>query len=900
MNFKQERGKLVNANMKTAIVILLIIITAGCGWSANNRPLIYGMNPTPMDWWGYDANTWDPILFTKMAEGGCTSARMGVNWDQIEPVKGQRDWSSVDRWVKYCLDRNIEPVLLINSTPEWALPADYDPNIVSYVARYPAGEDHVDDFNKWIYDLVRRYRGQARYYEFWNEANGYGWYTALQSPPSYSRADLYVPWMRRAYVALKQADPTSQMSTTGIDDSGGGNAAYYLQQIYKYGGKGYFDAVADHPYPNGGEFQPWKLDNIRSALDSKGDTQVKVWITEFGYNWSSFATQLQNYFDTITQDRYDYLRIATWHTANEFPWESGYGLLDSNLNPKPEYNAFKDWPKPARPTISNFTVTNLSASSVQISYATNVAAKGLVMYGKDDKYGQITGRETASVTSHSATLSGLDPATAYHFRIRAGAIEDGDSFSADQTFTTVNGSVVHVTAGPTVSDITDSSATISWTTDVPSTSAVDYGLDFNYGASSSDSQLTTNHVVHISNLQSSSNYQYRVVSTASGYASCAKEGDGFKTQPSYTALVNGGFENGTANWTYWEVYPWGYSHDGTRVDWPGHIGYSINAGVHQPTPASKEGSCRITGECGWASGVGGYYQTAGVANGTYLVSGWIAADFDGGDEVIELVGMNGLYTSGIPTGTTIGRLTDTSNWIYVTNTVNVTTGKLTVALRVSQYSAVNVVTGHFDGITVKPAVRESINSIKNKAKGSFVVTKDALVVSSIIGTNTFYAQEPNRSSGIRVVTTNPHGLSVGQTVSVCGTLSVMNSEARIDSASISNVASGTAPKPVAMTNAALGGGASGVQPGIDQCKGINNIGLLVRTCGQFAKTSNTNFTVSDGSGVSVKCTIPAGVTLNSAWQYVTVSGISSCETDILGKLQRVIKVRDQNDIAVIK
>jgi len=43
---------------------------------ANDRPLIFGMNPIPMEWWGYDPAVWNPMQFAKMAEAGCTAARI--------------------------------------------------------------------------------------------------------------------------------------------------------------------------------------------------------------------------------------------------------------------------------------------------------------------------------------------------------------------------------------------------------------------------------------------------------------------------------------------------------------------------------------------------------------------------------------------------------------------------------------------------------------------------------------------------------------------------------------------------------------------------------------------------------------------------------------------------------
>ncbi len=763
-----------------ALVLFLIISVHGACSSANNRPLIYGMNPTPMDWWELDPNIWDSLLFQKMAQAGCTSARIGINWDQIEPVRGVRDWTQMDKWVKYCLDNNIEPVILINSTPEWALPDEIDP-LVSYpTARYPPREEMSEVFSDWCYDLVRRYRGRARYYEFWNEANGYGWYTALQNPPTYSRADLYTPWMIRAYKAVKLADPTAQMSTTGIDDGGDGHAPYFIQQIYNYGGKGYFDAVADHPYPAGGDFQAWKLDNIRSTLDSYGDTHVKVWITEFGYSWPSFADQVNTYFSALVQDKYDYVRIATWHTANEFPWEAGFGLLDRNLNPKPEYNAFKNYPKPSRPTISNITTTSLSPSSVRISYNTNVAARGLVMYGTDDTYGNITARDLMPTTTHQVTLVGLQPDTTYHFRIRAGAVEDGDAFSQDRTFTTAAGPVVNITSGPTVSNITESGAEVTWTTDVPSTSAVNYSTDYSYSGLASAAGLTTNHTVELKGLQGGTNYQFRVVSTAAGYADAVKEGRAFTTPQPHRLLVNGGFEEVTSGWTFWEVYPWRPTYQ-----YSGHMGIRTDDnGALPPTPHCMEGSRRVSLEVGWASAVGGLYQTIEVNDGTYLVSGWVGAGCDGGTESVQLIGIDGEYTGGIPEGSNIADLTASSPWKFYARDIDVTTGKLTVALRVSQWSAVDVIAGHFDGISVIAVQRGTVGRIKSLAPETKVVTDGSQVVSAVFGSNVIYIQEPDRSSGIRVNLTGATNVAEAQQVRVAGTLRVIDGETVIDEATL--------------------------------------------------------------------------------------------------------------------
>ncbi|MDO8586440.1 MAG: hypothetical protein Q7T82_05315 [Armatimonadota bacterium] len=70
---------------------------------------------------------------------------------------------------------------------------------------------------------------------------------------------------------------------------------------------------------------------------------------------------------------------------------------------------------------------------------------------------------------------------------------------------------------------------------------------------------------------------------------------------------------------------------------------------------------------------------------------------------------------------------------------------------------------------------------------------------------------------------------------------------------------------------------------------------LVTIYGKFTKTSDATFTLDDGSGLTVKCVVPTGVTTDSGWKYAVVTGISSCEK-VGEELQRLLRVRNQGDI----
>ena len=123
------------------------------------------------------------------------------------------------------------------------------------------------------------------------------------------------------------------------------------------------------------------------------------------------------------------------------------------------------------------------------------------------------------------------------------------------------------------------------------------------------------------------------------------------------------------------------------------------------------------------------------------------------------------------------------------------------------------------------------------------------------GTNQFdgciYAEETDRSSGIKVATTG--SFEPGDIVDITGgTMSESDGELYIAGATVQ--ASGVADppiKPMFMINRNLGGESFGYQEGMLQGFGPNNIGLLVRCCGAVKAVYPTEkcFYIDDGSAL---------------------------------------------------
>ncbi len=91
--------------------------------------------------------------------------------------------------------------------------------------------------------------------------------------------------------------------------------------------------------------------------------------------------------------------------------------------------------------ISSIQVSNITATSATISFTTSEQATTRIDYADNDYYTAHSSYNQAEVTgdyvtSRSVTLSGLSPATSYHYRISVTDQDSNTSTASDHTFTT--------------------------------------------------------------------------------------------------------------------------------------------------------------------------------------------------------------------------------------------------------------------------------------------------------------------------------------------------------------------------------------------------------------------------------------------------------------------------------
>jgi hypothetical protein len=88
------------------------------------------------------------------------------------------------------------------------------------------------------------------------------------------------------------------------------------------------------------------------------------------------------------------------------------------------------------PVVSNVRVTDITPYAANVTWATDEPCTSQVEYGRTATYGQMTVLSPTRALSHSVTLTGLDPATTYHFRARSQDAAYNETVSGHYTFTT--------------------------------------------------------------------------------------------------------------------------------------------------------------------------------------------------------------------------------------------------------------------------------------------------------------------------------------------------------------------------------------------------------------------------------------------------------------------------------
>jgi Immunoglobulin I-set domain len=230
--------------------------------------------------------------------------------------------------------------------------------------------------------------------------------------------------------------------------------------------------------------------------------------------------------------------------------------------------------RPAYPMLVTASLVNTMASVNNVMiYGAGFGAivsinpeKATVNAGQSVQFtARVTGTQTPAVnwSADGGTITGTGlytaPATAGNYTVKAALVADPRvAATARVTVRPVADTTPPVISGIASSGVTANAATVTWTTDEPSDSTVEYGASTAYGASATNAARVISHSLALSGLVASTTYHFRVKSrdaagnlAISGDQTFTTTAAGGGSAPVISVLSTGGVTTGgaTVTWT---------------------------------------------------------------------------------------------------------------------------------------------------------------------------------------------------------------------------------------------------------------------------------------------------------------------------------------------------------------
>ncbi len=176
---------------------------AASGTSADSLSLNLPGSPLGIAWgFLYGYLSVKPETFMPQMRGlGAGFTKVYLFWNQIEPKKGQYDWTAVDVFVNQ-LRSPDEGLIALFSSSQWAVqkPAAMLP---------PSPASNPEDYYRFVFDLVKHCKGRVRYWQNDAEPNDPIYWSGSKEE--------FVAQLKVFYKAVKAADPTAVVIVGGYD-----------------------------------------------------------------------------------------------------------------------------------------------------------------------------------------------------------------------------------------------------------------------------------------------------------------------------------------------------------------------------------------------------------------------------------------------------------------------------------------------------------------------------------------------------------------------------------------------------------------------------------------------------------------------------------------------------------
>ena len=281
-----------------------------------------------------------PILEAVANDIGIGWVRVDFDWYRIQPEPARFDWEALDRVIDQCERLGVEVLATLGYTPAWASSHPASPSI----ADPPADTRLWTDFVRLV---LARFRGRVRHFQFWNEPNIREFWNGTMVQ---YRTGILEP----AAELARSLDPSLRIVAPGLANLR--DWRDWFREAMK--ARDSIDVVNHHNYAGSGreaiadlERDRFLQPSLRTLIREEGVEDRPFWLTETGRR--SDAGNQQEYYEdvcVVLQEKAWVSRVFFFHyTDGPGQGDSGFGIVEEDLTPKPAYQALRSVVRAASP-----------------------------------------------------------------------------------------------------------------------------------------------------------------------------------------------------------------------------------------------------------------------------------------------------------------------------------------------------------------------------------------------------------------------------------------------------------------------------------------------------------------------------------------------------------------------
>lgn len=248
-----------------------------------------------------------------LGDAGFGYVRQEFSWAEIEPARGQFDWSTYDPIVDALSRQGIAVIAVIVDAPSWAVAGD----LVASDSRPPADPQDLATFAQ---ALTSTYRAKVPYVQIWDRPN-----LASEWGGKPATGATFLPYLSAAFTGARAGNPevriiTPELARVPDVPEGLGDLAF-LESLYRAQSTDYFDIVGISL--DGGNISPDdrrvgvnRVSFSRAILTRElmlrhGDGATPVWATSYG--WAADA-------EVSREEQAEYVVRGLERSWSEWPW----------------------------------------------------------------------------------------------------------------------------------------------------------------------------------------------------------------------------------------------------------------------------------------------------------------------------------------------------------------------------------------------------------------------------------------------------------------------------------------------------------------------------------------------------------------------------------------------------